>query len=99
VDTLRRDPALHTVVLFEHLRSMLEADPRSPVTTELRRLLEHRTPARQLGLPDSAGPDQIRAAAQQKLSWAHTQALSTMTAAEDAALIVLAHTYSTIAAT
>ena len=99
VDHLRRDPALHTVVLFEHLKSMLEADPRSPVTTELRRLLEHHTPAGQLGLPDSAGPDQVRATAQQKLSWAHTQALSTMTAAEDAALIVLAHTYGTLAAT
>ena len=99
VDHLRRDPALHTVVLFEHLKSMLEADPRSPVTTELRRLLEHHTPAGQLGLPDNAGPDQVRATAQQKLSWAHTQALSTMTAAEDAALIVLAHTYGTLAAT
>ncbi|MEU2005153.1 GTPase [Rhodococcus sp. NPDC019627] len=99
VDTLRRDPALHTVVLFEHLRSMLEADPGSSVTAELRRLLEHRTPAGQLGLPEGAGPEQVRISAQQKLNWAHTQALSTMTAAEDAALIVLAHTYSTIAAT
>jgi hypothetical protein len=96
VDRLRSDPALHTVVLFGHLEAMLTADPASPVTQELRRLVEHPTPALKLGLTDTADRDQIRAAAQHKLAWAHTQALSTFTAAEDAALVALIHSYSAL---
>jgi hypothetical protein len=96
-DQLRSDPALHTVVLFEHLKAMLDADPASPVTTELRRLVEHPTAAGKLGLPPDATAEAIRAQAQQKLSWAHMQALSTMTAAEDAALVVLIRTYNLLA--
>lgn len=48
------------------------------------RLLEHHTAAGGHGLLPDAGPDDIRLVAQQKLRWAHGQALSTMTAAEDA---------------
>jgi len=96
-DQLRTDPAMHTVVLFEHLKAMLDADPTSPVTVELRRLVEHPTVAGKLGLPPDATIDQIRAQAQQRRAWAHTQALSTMTAAEDAALVVLIHTYTRFA--
>ncbi|OZF01334.1 GTPase [Rhodococcoides fascians] len=94
VDRLRSDPALHTVVLFGHLEAMLGADPASPVTAELRRLVEQPTPAMKLGISPDAGPEQIRAAARDKLTWAHTQALTTFTAAEDAALVVLIQTYA-----
>lgn len=97
VDQLRLDPALHTVVLFEHLQAMLDADPTSPVTGELRRLVEQPTAAGKLGLPPHATVDQVRAEAIQKRSWAHAQALSTMTAAEDAALVVLIRTYGMLA--
>lgn len=94
VDGLRSDPALHGVVLFEHLKAMLDADPASPVTGELRRLVEQPTAAGKLGLPPHATPDEIHAQAHRKRAWAHTQALSTMTAAEDAALVVLINTYA-----
>ncbi|ORI14805.1 GTPase [Rhodococcus sp. 1168] len=93
VDTLRTDPALHTVVLFGHLKAMLDADPTSPVTTELRRLIEYPHPAAALGLPPTATGADIRAEAQRKLTWVHTCALSTLTSAEDAALVSLIHTY------
>lgn len=98
VDQLRFDPAMHAVVLYEHLKAMLEADPNSQVTAELRRLLEHHTAAGKLGLEPDARPDDIGLAAQQKLQWAHGQALSTMTAAEDAALPVLIRAYSQLTA-
>ncbi|MFC9790200.1 GTPase [Rhodococcus sp. NPDC127528] len=94
---LRADPALRTVVLFEHLGAMLDADPASPVTDELRRLIEHPTDAGRLGLPPDATADQVRAEAHRKLSWAQAQQLSTMTAAEDAALVPLIHTYGLLA--
>lgn len=97
VGALRADPALRTVVLFDHLGAMLDADPASPVTDELRRLLEHPTAAGGLGLPPQATADQVRAEAHRKLSWAHAQQLSTMTAAEDAALVALIHTYGLLA--
>ncbi|RVW04437.1 GTPase [Rhodococcus spongiicola] len=92
-DGLRSDPAMHTVVLFEHLEAMLEADPTSPVTAELRRLIEHPSPAEKLGLLPTATADEVRGQAAQKRAWAQGQALSTMTAAEDAALVTLIHTY------
>lgn len=94
VDHLRMQPTMIGVVLFEHLKAMLEADPNGKVTLELRRMLEESTPAGQLGLSDSAGPGDIHAVAQQKLTWAHSQALSTMTAAEDAAIPALIRAYS-----
>lgn len=97
-DQLRLDPALHTVVLFEHLQAMLEADPVSPVAGELRRLVEKPTAAGKLGLPPHAAVDQVRSEAIEKRSWAHTQAPSTTTAAEDDALVVLIRTYGMLAA-
>lgn len=97
VDGLRSDPALHQVVLFGHLEAMLEADPMSPVTDELRRLIENPAAAGGLGLPEGSAADQVRSEAQRKLSWAHGQKLSTATAAEDAALVVLIHTYGLLA--
>jgi len=60
------------------------------------RLVEHPSPALKLGLIDAADRGQIRAAAQHKLAWAHTQALSTLTAAEDAALVTLIRSYSAL---
>lgn len=51
VHQVREDPAMQPIVLFVALRSMLEADPRSPVAAELRRLLQGRTVAEKLGLP------------------------------------------------
>ncbi|MFC4605822.1 GTPase [Rhodococcus kronopolitis] len=93
VDGLRSDPALREVVLFEHLGAMLEADPDSPVTDELRRLIEQPTAAGRFGLPADATAEAVRAQAQARLDWAHGQKLSTLTAAEDAALVVLIDTY------
>ncbi len=95
-DALRSDPAMHTVVLFEHLKAMLDADPISLVTAELRRLVEQPTLAGKLGLPPDATAEQIRTQAHQRRSWAQTQALSTMTAAEDAALVTIINTYSRV---
>ncbi|SEB33494.1 GTPase [Rhodococcus koreensis] len=96
VHQVREDPAMQPIVLFVALRSMLEADPRSPVAAELRRLLQGRTVAEKLGLPPEAPIQQVRAEARTKLSWAQGQALSTMTAADDAALVTLIRTYNTL---
>jgi hypothetical protein len=76
---------------------MLEADPTSPLVGELRRLLQGTTPAARLGVPPNASAEQVRAAARAKLADAHTQALSTMTSAEDGALITLIATYTDLA--
>ncbi|WP_137872353.1 hypothetical protein [Rhodococcus sp. Q] len=72
--------------------------PVSPVTGELRRLVEQPTAAGKLGLPPHATVDQVRSEASEKRSWAHTQAPSTMIAAEDATLVVLIRTYGMLAA-
>ncbi|TFI40726.1 GTPase [Rhodococcus sp. 1R11] len=96
VDRLRSDPALHTVVLFGHLEAMLTADPTSPVTQELRRLVKHPTPATKLGLSPDADEHLIMEAARDRLAWVHGRSLSTSTAAEDAALVTLVRTYNTM---
>lgn len=94
VHQLRTDPAMQPVVLFEALKGMLDSDPHSPVAGELRRLLEGNTWAERLGLPKEAPPEQVRSEAAAKLNWAHGKSLSTMTAAEDNALVLLIHTYT-----
>ena len=93
----RTHPALRPVALFGDLHRMLEADPTSPLVGELRRLLQGTTPAARLGMPPNASAEQVRAVARSKLADAHAQALSTMTSAEDAALITLIATYTDLA--
>lgn len=93
VDGLRTDPAIFDVVLLGHLTAMLEADPTSEVTGELRRMVENPTLASKLGLPSTAGSDEITRAALELRTHAHARSLSTLTAAEDAALATLIHVY------
>lgn len=93
----RTHPSLRPVALFTDLHRMLEADPTSPLVADLRRILQGTTPAAQLGLPPGAPPGRIQAAARTKLTDAHAQALSTLTSAEDAALVTLIAVYSDLA--
>lgn len=98
VDRLRTDPAMYDVILFDHLKAMLEADPASEVTGELRRMVANPDLAGKLGLPPGSGPDEVRQAAGERRTWAHSRALSTLTAAEDSALASLIHIYGRLAA-
>ncbi|HEY9312658.1 GTPase [Williamsia sp.] len=93
----RSQPAMRPVALFTDLHRMLDADPASPLVGDLRQLLLGRTPAERLGLPPGLNRGQVQATAAAKLSEAHSQALSTMTSAEDAALVTLIATYTDLA--
>lgn len=92
--TIRLDPAITPVMLFRSLRGMLEADPDSPVVAELTQLLRGRTNAERVGLPPHTPPHDVHNAIAERLNWAHTQAISTMSAAEDAALADLINAYN-----
>nr|WP_187354222.1 GTPase [Dietzia aerolata] len=98
VDGLRTDPAVFDVVLLGHLTAMLGADPTSEVTTELRRMVENPTLPSKLGLPSTAGPDEITRTALDLRAQAHSRSLSTLTAAEDSALATLIHVYGHVGA-
>lgn len=98
VDGLRTDPAIYDVLLFGHLSSMLEADPGSEVTAELRRMVENPLLPAKLGLAAHAGPEEVREAARELQSRAQGRAMSTLTAAEDAALSTLVHVYGRVGA-
>jgi hypothetical protein len=94
VHGIRSDPAMDQVVLFGCLRGMLAADPDSPVVAELTRVLLGRTDAERVGLPPTAAQPQVHAAVAERLGWVQRQAISTLTAAEDAALTALVGTYT-----
>lgn len=93
---IRTDPTVTPVRLFRSLRGMLDADPTSPVATELQHLLRGRTHAERLGLPADTPPQHVTATAHERLAWAHHRALAAMSAAEDAALADLTHAYAII---
>ncbi|MCX5044850.1 dynamin family protein [Aldersonia sp. NBC_00410] len=96
VHQVRSRPEMVPVLLAGSLRGMLAADPESPVVTELRTLLEAETPAQRVGRPAHAGHAEILAGVNERLAWVQGRQLSTATAAEDAALATLLHTYTTM---
>lgn len=89
VHQVRSDPAMDYVVLFGCLRGMLAADPDSPVVDELNRILLGTTDAERVGLTPTADRQQVQAAIGERLAWVQRQSISTMSAAEDAALTAL----------
>lgn len=95
-DWVRNDPAMHTVLLYRALRGMLLADPHAPVVTELTRLLSGRTDAERLGVHPETSPGQLAHYAGERLVHVQRQAISTRTAAEDAALAELVRTYTSM---
>ncbi|WP_306436950.1 dynamin family protein [Rhodococcus sp. 06-235-1A] len=98
-DTVRRDPALQPVLLFQALRGMLLADDSSPVVGELMRVLTGRNNSERLGLDVHAQRAQVVAVASQRIDWAAGRSISAGTAAEDAALGELLRLYTTIRST
>ena len=95
-DWVRNDPAMHPVLLYRALRGMLLADPHAPVVTELTRLLSGRTDAERLGVHPETSPGQLAHHAGERLVHVQRQAISTRTAAEDAALAELVRTYTSM---
>ncbi|MDY6809716.1 MAG: GTPase [Actinomycetota bacterium] len=96
---LRATPALHPVTVLEDYQRMLRTDPQAAVTDELRTVLTATTPAGRLGLPDEAPPPAVAAEAARRLAHAQQRSLATGSAAEDAALVTLIRTYTTLTTT
>lgn len=80
------------MVLFGHLEAMLGADPDSPATAELRRRVKTADTGGQSQPPPTAGLDRP-VLGHKRLPWAHTRALCTFIADDDAALVALVHTH------
>lgn len=99
VHELRTNPTMLRVALLDDLQKLLVADPYSPIVDEIKTLLTAPDAASCVGLPSDADARAIHDAATQLLATAQTQALSTATAAEDAALVDVARAYTAIAAT
>lgn len=95
--SMRSDPAMLRVALLGDLQRVLVADPRAPLVDELRTLLTGHTPAQCLGLGPDASVDHVRSHAMTKLGNARAQAMSTVTAAEDAALVDVVQAYTVLA--
>lgn len=96
VHTLEHDPALIPVLLLRALRGVLRSDPASPTAEELVRLLRGRTFAERLLLPPDAPRQAVRDAAAVRLSAVQQRTTMAATAAEDAALTVLAQAYTVV---
>ena len=97
VHRVRREPVMDDVVLFGCLRGMLAADPDSPVVDELTRILLGTSDAERVGLTPTAVRPEVQAAIAERLAWVQRQSISTMSAAEDAALTALLATYAMMA--
>lgn len=97
VHQVRREPVMDDVVLFGCLRGMLAADPDSPVVDELNRILLGTSDSERVGLTPTAGRPEVQAAIAERLAWVQRQSISTMSAAEDAALTALLATYAMMA--
>ncbi|MCJ0907114.1 GTPase [Rhodococcus sp. ARC_M6] len=95
-DWVRSDPAMQPVLLYRALRAMLLADPHAPVVAELTRMLAGRTDAERLGVHPGSTPEQIAGHAGERLTQVQRRAMSTATAAEDAALAELVRTYTSM---
>ncbi|MGC4961373.1 GTPase [Gordonia sp. DT218] len=93
---LRMNPALHMVSVMEDYQRMLHTDPRSIVTDELHTILTATTVAGQVGLPDDASAHAVTAEAHRRLGVAQQRSLATASAAEDAAIVTLIDTYTTV---
>lgn len=96
--TLRADPALLPVTVLEDYQRMLDTDPQSPVTDELRTILTATGPAGRVGLAETTPPGEIAVRAQRLLAAAQQRTLATRSAAEDAALVTLIRIYTMLAA-
>ncbi|WP_250324912.1 GTPase [Williamsia sp. CHRR-6] len=94
--SMRRHPAMLRVSLLGDLQRVIASDPQAPLVAELRTLLTARTSAAAVGLPDQATPQQVASVAQQRLQAAQARAVSTVTAAEDAALVNVISAYSAL---
>ncbi|WP_299577633.1 dynamin family protein [uncultured Williamsia sp.] len=99
VHQMRTHPAMLRVALLDDLQKLLAADPYSGVVEEIRTLLLAADPAECVGLPAGSSTQDVHLHANQRLSAAQTQALSTATAAEDAALVDVARAYTALATT
>ena len=93
---LRNAPELHLVTVLEDYQRMLRTDPRAAVTEELRTILRATSPAGRVGLPADAPHHAVAAEAQRRLAMAHQRSLATSSAAEDAALVTLIRSYTTL---
>lgn len=93
---LENDPGLMPVLLLRSLRSLLRSDPVSPLVPELVDLLRGRSFAERLRLPASVPPAVVRDTAAARLTVVQQRTAGVSSAAEDAALTVLARAYTTI---
>lgn len=94
VHQMRSAPAMRQVTLLTDLARLLQVDPESPMVDEIRDVLGGDTAAQRLGLPADADAGLVRATAQQRLADAqHRAAFSTLSAAEDTALVTLTAVY------
>ena len=99
VHQMRTSPAMLRVALLDDLQKLLVADPYSALVDEIKTLLTAPDIAGCVGLSSDADARAVHAAATARLAAAQARALSTVTAAEDAALVDVARAYSAIAAT
>jgi hypothetical protein len=99
VHQMRNGPAMLRVALLDDLQKLLAADPQSAVVGEITTLLTAPDAARCVGLPPDATAQDVHHHANHRLAIAQAQALSTVTAAEDAALVDIARAYTAIATT
>jgi hypothetical protein len=93
VQGIRADPAMQPVLMYRNLRSLLQADPQSPLVGDLRRLLSGANDAERMGLPPNVHPQDVMHAVAQRLGWVQQRAIATSSAAEDAAVAQLIGVY------
>jgi hypothetical protein len=93
VQSIRADPAMQPVLMYRNLRSLLQADPQSPLVGDLRRLLSGATDAERMGLPPNVHPQEVLNAIASRLAWVQQRAIATSSAAEDAAVAQLIGVY------
>ncbi len=86
------------MTVLEDYQRMLDTDPQSPVTDELRTILTATGPAGRVGLAETTPPGEIAVRAQRLLAAAQQRTLATRSAAEDAALVTLIRIYTMMAA-
>lgn len=97
VHDIRVDPVMLRVALLADLQNVLTADPGAEIADDLRRLLVERTPAARVGLHPTAADGDVRAAARDRAAEVGSRALSSASAAEDAAIVDVVRAYTAIA--
>lgn len=93
VSTMRSDPRLLNAFLLLDLKAVQEANPKATLIPEIKRLIMGYTLQEKLGLAPQANMWDVANAAQQRMQWAHSESLSALTAAEDAACVTLKRAY------